>query len=86
MSPLMVGALNALSRAPLFTSILNTRPGIEVPAAEPNPPATYTEVPSAAGRTLKTVPTGSGANTVETLPVVASNASRLRRVNVVEVL
>ena len=82
----MIGALKAGSSAPVCTSTLNTRPGIEVPPADWNPPATYTEVPSAAGRTLKTVPVGSGANTVEILPVFTSYASRLRRVSVAWVL
>ena len=52
MSPLIVGAVKPGSTTPVVTLTLNSRPGIDLPAADWNPPATYTDVPSAAGRTL----------------------------------
>ncbi len=69
----------------MVTSTLNTWPGTDFPPADVNSPATYTDLPSAAGSTFQTFPTGLGAKAVSSLPVVASNARRLLRVTVVEV-
>ena len=72
----MVGGTKVGSRAPVVALTLKRRPGNDLPPADVKEPATYTDVPSAAGSTLSTMPFGFGANAVTSLPVVASNATR----------
>src|ERR1700709_194569 len=83
--PLTFGATKVVSIAPVVTFTLNTWPGTDFPPAEVNSPPTYTDLPSVAGSTFQTFPTGLGANDVSSLPVVASNARRFFRVTTVEV-
>ena len=76
--PLRPGASKAATRFPEATSTL-VRFDTAVPFARENEPPTYTEVPSAEGRTAYTVPLRPRSKSVETRPVAASKAKTPRR-------